>query len=81
MLFPELMELGRSQDYTQEFRGYNHNPRIADGEFWDMKNLTSDSYPVIRPAKSKTAVYTAQKGIRGLYVKSGHIIHVTQNSI
>lgn len=34
---------------TDVFRGYNHNLRIGDGEFYDMKNLTSDYYPILAP--------------------------------
>lgn len=30
-----------------EFRGYNHNLRINDGEFYEMKNMTADSYPLL----------------------------------
>jgi hypothetical protein len=35
------------------FRGYNHNLRIADEEFFDMKNMTSDYYPVLSPRKQR----------------------------
>ena len=35
------------------FLGYNHNLRIADGEFYDMKNLTGDHYPVLTPRKAR----------------------------
>ena len=31
------------------FGGYNHNIRIPDGEFYDMKNMTSSHYPVLSP--------------------------------
>ena len=40
------------------FKGYNRNLRISDGEFFDMKNMTSDYYPVLSP-----------RGKRGFYVK------------
>ena len=40
------------------FKGYNRNLRIGDGEFFDMKNMTSDYYPVLSP-----------RGKRGFYVK------------
>ena len=30
-----------------EFHGYNHNLKIGDGEFYDMKNLTSSYYPLM----------------------------------
>ena len=29
------------------FGGYNHNEKIADGEFYEMQNLTTDYYPVL----------------------------------
>ena len=32
---------------TDTFGGYNHNLKISDGEFFDMKNLTSDYYPLM----------------------------------
>lgn len=49
MKYPELMELNTSREMVDVFKGYNHNLRIGDGEFYDMKNLTSDSYPVLSP--------------------------------
>lgn len=49
MKYPELMELNTSREMVDVFNGYNHNLRIGDGEFYDMKNLTSDSYPVLSP--------------------------------
>lgn len=32
---------------TDVFMGYNHNMKIADGEFFEMENLTSDYYPLL----------------------------------
>ena len=34
---------------TSVFGGYNHSLRIAEGEWFDMKNLTSADYPVLSP--------------------------------
>ena len=42
---PYLATVPESRVYTQvtdEFRGYNHNLKINDGEFFDMKNFTYD---------------------------------------
>lgn len=47
MKFPLLNPGATSRDFTQEFRGYNHNLRIADGEFYDEENMSSDNYPVL----------------------------------
>lgn len=38
------------------FKGYNHNISISEGEFFDMKNLTSANYPVLSP-RGKRGVY------------------------
>ena len=58
MRYPKLKELKTSRQMVDTFRGYNHNLRISDGEFFDMKNMTSDFYPVLSP-----------RGKRGFYVK------------
>ena len=42
-----LYEESGSRTMTQVFYGLNKNLRSADGEFFDMKNLTSDEAPVM----------------------------------
>lgn len=49
MKYPTLTELGTSREMIDVFGGYNHNLRIGEGEFYDMKNLTSADYPVLSP--------------------------------
>ena len=58
MRYPQLKPTVTSRKMVDVFRGYNHNLRISDGEFFDMKNMTSDYYPVLSP-----------RGKRGFYVK------------
>lgn len=53
MLFPKLNEIPVSRSVIDTFRGYNHNLRIGAGEFYDMKNMTGDDYPVLSPRKSR----------------------------
>lgn len=53
MKFPELNEMKVKQEMISTFRGYNHNLRIGSGEFFDMKNLTSSSYPVLSPREKR----------------------------
>lgn len=53
MRLPILPELSVSRDFIETFGGYNHNLRISDGEFYDMKNLTSSYYPLIAPRKHR----------------------------
>ena len=58
MRYPQLKVQPTSRQMIDAFRGYNHNLRISDGEFFDMENMTSDYYPVLSP-----------RGKRGFYVK------------
>ena len=58
MRYPQLKVQSTSRQMVDMFRGYNHNLRISDGEFFDMKNMTSDYYPVLSP-----------RGKRGFFVK------------
>ena len=52
--YTTIPESTLSEQLTDSFGGYNHNYKIGDGEFYDMKNLTSDYYPLMgnRAARS-----------------------------
>jgi hypothetical protein len=50
------------------FRGYNHNLRISNGEFFNMKNMTSDHYPVLSP-RGKRGVYAKPASPQALIAK------------
>ena len=56
MKYPMLSEQQTSRQMVDVFKGYNHNLRISDGEFFDMKNMTADYYPVLSP-RGKRGVY------------------------
>ena len=58
MKYPKLKVLESSRQMVDTFRGYNHNLRISDGEFYNMKNMTSDCYPILSP-----------RGERGTFAK------------
>lgn len=53
MEYPTLYVKQKNRQMTDAFLGYNHNLRIGDNEFYDMKNMTSDYYPVLAPRKSR----------------------------
>ena len=59
MKLPMLNEIESTRDMIDVFKGYNHNLRISEGEFYDMKNITSTYYPVLAP-----------RGKRGLFSKT-----------
>ena len=68
MKLPILNELPTSREFINAFEGYNHNLRISDRSFYDMKNLSSDDYPVLAPRK-KRGIYAAPSNPQGLIAK------------
>ena len=68
MQYPKLREIETSRQVVDVFKGYNHNLRISDGEFFDMKNMTSDYYPVLSP-RGKRGVYASPTHPTGLIAK------------
>jgi hypothetical protein len=68
MKLSKLNELPTSRTMIDMFRGYNHNLRIGEGEFYDMTNLSSDNYPVLSP-RPKRGVYASPANPSGLVAK------------
>ena len=68
MKYPTLYEWESSRQMIDTFRGYNHNLRISDGEFYDMQNMTSDYYPVLSP-RGKRGVYATPEKPTGMIAK------------
>ena len=65
MKYPTLYEQATSRQMVDTFHGYNHNLRIAEGEFFDMKNLTADHFPMLatRRLRGTVAKYDTPAGI------------------
>ena len=68
MEYPTLNVKPKSRQMADAFLGYNHNLRIGDNEFYDMKNMTSDHYPVLSPRKQR-GVYASPTSPGGLIAK------------
>ena len=68
MEYPTLNVKQKSRQMSDAFLGYNHNLRISDNEFYDMKNMTSDYYPVLAPRKTR-GVYKDGVSATGLIAK------------
>lgn len=66
--YPELRELPVKREMVDVFRGYNHNLRIGDDEFFDMKNLTSNDFPVLSP-RSARGIYATPSAVTGMVAK------------
>lgn len=68
MEYPILSVKQKSRQMSDAFRGYNHNLRISESEFYDMQNMTSDYYPVLAPRK-KRGIYKTDVNATGLIAK------------
>ena len=53
----------REQRMTSTFRGYNRAEILADGEMYDMKNLSGDRYPALSPRKKRAWTSFAVGGV------------------
>lgn len=65
---PTLGEIGKSKAQLVAFKGYNHNLFAGDGEFWDMKNMTGDYYPVLS-TRSRRGILKHLMKPNGLFAK------------
>ena len=54
------------QSYQAQFGGLNHTKGATDGDIYDMRNMTSDHYPVLSPRGRRRTVATYDT-IYGLY--------------
>ena len=59
---PQMVNADRITGRKQvKFGGYNHTAAADNGELWDMKNLTSDYYPLLSPRERRWVYTTIQK--------------------
>lgn len=57
MRLPAMKYLEGNRKKTQvKFGGLNHTVGAKDGELWDMKNLTTDHYPVLASRMPRTKI-------------------------
>ena len=55
---PSFQAETREREVTDVFLGYNHKLKIADGEWYYTKNLTTEHYPVFANRKKRARVKT-----------------------
>lgn len=75
MRFPTLYTKESSRQMIDTFKGYNHNLRIGDGEFYDMENMTSDHYPVLS-VRDRRCDYEGNIQPQGMTVFDGKLAFV-----
>lgn len=66
--YPKLVVIPTTKKTIDVFKGYNHNIRVGAGEFFDMKNLSSDLYPVLSPRK-KRGIFARPANVKGICSK------------
>lgn len=71
MIVTNLTALKSSREVVETFKGYNHNCRIGNGEFYDEKNMCSDNYPVLstRPLRGTELVNRSDEEILAIHAK------------
>ena len=50
---PRLAQIPTRQEGVTAYSGLNHNLRVRDSEFFDMRNMSSDLLPVISSRKPR----------------------------
>lgn len=49
MKLSQLTPIESQRQINEVFYGYNHTVKVPDGNFYDMRNLSSDNFPVLSP--------------------------------
>lgn len=70
MKFPKLQPTRQTVETLTAFGGYNRNAHIRDGEFYDMRNLSGDGFPLLTPRKPRKALDIG-RGVRGMIRSNG----------
>ena len=66
MKLPFLDTIRTAQSVIANFGGLNHTPGAKDTEFFDMRNMTSDGYPLLMPRRPY-ALLQSLTAPQGLY--------------
>lgn len=56
MYYPQLTEIKTTKSVIDAFGGYNHNIKINENEFYDMKNLSSSHFPVLSTRENRAQI-------------------------
>ena len=56
MRFPTLKETSRYREMTKVFGGYNRQISCEEGQFFDMKNMSSKYFPILSPRQNRGIV-------------------------
>lgn len=68
MKYPSLNPLPTTVRMIDTFRGYNHNEKIRDGEWYDTQNITTKYYPMFANRAKRGTAYQLANG-QGMLAK------------
>lgn len=71
MNYPTLHGIPTEKRVISEFLGYDHVLRPGEGEWFDMENLSSDGFPVMRTRKRRGLVRRSLEKITGVIAREG----------
>ena len=74
--YTTIPEHAAAEQVTDVFGGYNHNLKINDGEFYDMRNLTSDYYPLMGNRQLRSMITFDFEEILGMAVDGDGDLYV-----
>lgn len=76
MYFQPVMENNNTRNMIDTWLGYNHSLRVNNGEFYDVENMTADSFPVIKTRNIRANLIEAEKNLRGTLYTDGSIAYL-----
>lgn len=79
MKLPKLTELNTTREVIQEFRGINETAEIAENEFVDTFNLTSDNYPLLSTRKKRYRLFPQFDNVQGTIECDDDYIYFVNN--
>lgn len=70
----------QTREMVEVFAGYNHHLKISDGEFYDMKNMTSDYYPLLAPRGKRGRVLKSES-LQGMAELADKMVHIDAGTL
>lgn len=81
-MLPYINKIQKTRDFQTQFLGLNHTDNCADGEFYDMNNLSSDLYPILSTrGKDKSKTTPGSGTIKAMLMKEQMCIVKGENLI
>ena len=73
MNIPFMNVIPSVSDRIDIFKGYNRNERIAENEFSDMLNMSSDKYPLLAPRAIRGIETVSSEDVKGTILAARYV--------